>query len=254
MNRFIKRLIPSAFLGGVVIIFVIAIAKFVSAEEPAKAVFVLFDISDSTKKESIRQRYLEDFKLVLEKINPGDAIAADKIVDQSITKSTLPVKEEFKKLSFFEGGPLKEKKLRLKQSEKKEQIIKTTEEIILKQNIKIASTDILSSLHVAERVFKGFKRDKYILVIMSDMIEESKDYNFARENLSEKRISEIIAKEKKKHMLPDLINVKVYVTGATAENRDRFFAIQNFWMRYFKECGASLSKENYGNSLLNFNE
>ena len=123
MSRFIRRLIPAVISGGVVIIFVIAMAKFVSAEEPAKAVFVLFDISDSTKKESIRQRYLEDFKLVLEKINPGDAIAADKIVDQSITKSTLPVKEEFKN-SLFRRGPLKEKKLRLKQSEKKNKSLK----------------------------------------------------------------------------------------------------------------------------------
>lgn len=252
MRGLLRNLPLHSLFVGIALIF--AIAKFASAEETSKAVFVLFDISDSTKKESIRQRYLEDFRLVLKKVNPGDAIVADKISDQSIAKSTLPVKEEFKKLSFLEGGPLKEKKLRLKQAEKKDEIITTTEKIILKQDSKVASTDILSSLHVAERVFKGFKRDKYILVIMSDMVEESKDYNFAKEILTEKRIKEIISIEKKKGRLPDLANVKVYITGATAENRDRFFAIQNFWLRYFKECGANLSKENYGNSLVNFNE
>ncbi len=250
MKNLLKRIPYIVFILGAIIFPVLAYC----AEHQSKVVFVLFDISDSTKKGEIRKRYLEDFKAVLNKINPGDVIVADRIAEASITKSTLPVKEEFEKPSFLEGGPLKDKMLKKRHTERKDKIINNVEKTILTQNVKVPYTDILSSLHIAEKVFKSYKRDRYILVIMSDMIEESKDYNFARENLTGKRIAEIITNEKKKHMLPDLINVKVYVTGATAENRDRFFAIQNFWLRYFKECGASLSKENYGGSLLNFNE
>ncbi len=60
-------------------------------------------------------------------------------------------------------------------------------------------TDILSSLHVAERVFKQYKNKKNILVIFSDMIEESDDYNFKNVQKTKKRIEEIIRKEKKKN-------------------------------------------------------
>ncbi len=144
--------------------------------------------------------------------------------------------------------------MKKKQTEKKGEIIGRAETIILRQDVKVGYTDILSSLHIAERVFKNYKRDKNILIIMSDMIEESKDYNFARKNLNKKRTGEIIAKEKGANRIPDLKNVRVYVTGATAENRDKFFSIQNFWLRYFEECGANLSKERYGSALLNFNE
>jgi len=225
-----------------------------STEHQSKVVIVLFDVSDSTKKEEIRKRYLEDFKTVLNKINPGDVIVVDRIAEASITKSSLPVKEEFEKPSFLEGGPLKDKILKKRHTERKEEIINKVEKIILNQDAKVPYTDILSSLHIAEKVFKGYRRDRYVLVIMSDMLEESKDYNFARELLTEKQIDKIITTEKKKNRIPDLTNVHVYVTGATAENRDRFFAVQNFWLRYFKECGAKLSKDNYGSALLNFNE
>lgn len=249
--RNLLKLIPYiVFILGAVIFPVLAY----SAEHQSKVVFVLFDISDSTKKGETRNRYLEDFKVVLNKINPGDVIVADRIAEASITKSTFPVKEEFEKPSFFEGGPLKDKMLKKRHNERKDKIINDVEKIILKQDVKVPYTDILSSLHIAEKVFKSYKRNKYVLVIMSDMLEESSDYNFAKKTLTEKRINEIISIEKKKKRIPDLTNVKVYVTGATAENRDRFFAIQNFWLRYFKECGANLSKENYGSALLNFNE
>jgi hypothetical protein len=236
------------------LVTIISSRQAYSAEHQSKVVFVLFDISDSTKKEEIRKRYLEDFKAVLNKINPGDVIVADRITEASITKSTVPVKEEFEKPSFLEGGPLKDRMLKKKHAERKDKIIDDVEKNILRQNIKVPYTDILSSLHIAEKVFKSYKRDKYVLVIMSDMIEESMDYNFAKDNLTEKRINEIISIEKKKNRIPELANVRVYVTGATAGNRDRFFAVQNFWLRYFKECGANLSKENYGSALLNFNE
>jgi lysophospholipase L1-like esterase len=86
------------------------------------------------------------------------------------------------------------------------------------------------------------------------MIEDSSEYNFEKERLSDKRIAEIIAAERVKKRLPDLKGVKVYVTGAKAPTREQFYNIQNFWLRYFKECGAELPKENYGSALLSFDE
>ena len=86
------------------------------------------------------------------------------------------------------------------------------------------------------------------------MIEDSSDYDFSKERLSEKRISQIIEVEKSKNRLPDLKSVKVYVAGARAPKSEQFSNIRNFWMRYFKECGAICPKENYGSALLTFNE
>lgn len=239
----------------IILVFVVSmILSFFacSDKQQSKVVIVLFDISDSTKKEQIRKQYLEDFKTILDKINPGDVLVYDRITESSIVKS-IPTAEEFEKLSFLESGPLKSKVLKKQHAEKKNIIINDVEKMLLKQN-KVPYTDILTSLLIAEKVFKSYKKDKSILVIMSDMIEDSKDYNFSKDSLTEKQIEEIISIEKKKRGFPNLTNVKIYITGARADTSDRFFAIQKFWLRYFKECGADLSKENYGSKLLSFNE
>lgn len=233
-------------------VYVLLMGEEVRAEEVNKVVFVLFDITDSTKKE--RQKYNDEFYSILKTIQPGDVIAADKISEDSISKSAVPVNEEFEKLSFLDDTAFNRKKLFKKQSGQKAKITKTVEEILFGQNYKVKSTDILSSLHIAERVFQKYRKDKYVLVIMSDMIEESRDYNFVSDRLTDRRINEIISLEKSKKRMPDLSGVKVYVTGATAINRDDFFAVQNFWLRYFKECGASFAKEDYGSALIRFDE
>jgi len=247
-----KRLLNQMFLI-VFIIIMIFPGHAYCAEHQSKVVFVLFDISGSTKKEETRKQYVKDFKVILNSLNPGDIIVVDMITESSVTKSN-PYSKELEKLSFLEGGPLKARILRKKNDKKKADVLEYVKEQILRKDRKVLYTDILSSLNIAERVFKSYEKDKYVLVIMSDMIEESRDYNFTKDNLSEKRIEEIITREKAKNRIPDLADVKVYVSGATASNSDRFFAIQNFWLRYFKECGANLSKENYGSVLLNFDE
>jgi len=112
---------------------------------------------------------------------------------------------------------------------------------------KVQRTDILSSLHIAERIFKTYNKERNILVIMSDMIEDSKSYNFEKERLTEKRIAEIIAKEKKAKRMPNLTNVDVYaIRNATNLSPEIVAGIESFWLQYFKECGARIDKAHYG--------
>jgi hypothetical protein len=89
---------------------------------------------------------------------------------------------------------------------------------------------------------------------MSDMIEDSGEYNFEIENLTDKRIGDIISREKNRNLIPDLNGIKIYVVGALSKNLKQYYRVQNFWLRYFKECGANLIKDNYGSALINFNE
>lgn len=84
-------------------------------------------------------------------------------------------------------------------------------------------------------------------MIMSDMIEDSATYNFQKEKLTDARIDQIIEHEKAKGLLPDLNNVQVYaVKSATQQSREVYESIERFWLRYFKECGATLERANYG--------
>jgi lysophospholipase L1-like esterase len=98
-----------------------------------------------------------------------------------------------------------------------------------------------------------------VLVIFSDRVEESEHYNFTRENLTEARIKKIISQNRSRGLLPDLAGVKVYVVGASAGAYEkmrsgRMAAIRDFWLAYFKACGAELTRERYGGALLGWRE
>lgn len=231
-----------------------------------KTIVVLCDLSESTR--SLRNVYLDSFKKVISQIKHGDVIVTAKITDASITEPEIPIKEVFSEFVALDkmGRPTDNpilveqdrKEADEKLERKKEELVKTAKDTLFAgggEYKKILRTDIMSSLHVAERIFKNYHCDKSILVVLSDMIEDSSEYNFEKENLTDRQIEEIIIKrEKTKNRIPDLKDVEVYVVAAGAGGSKRFFAIQSFWLRYFKECGANLSKENYGSALINFNE
>jgi len=234
---------------------------------PQKTVTVLCDFSESTT--NIRKSYFESFKKVVSSINHGDVIIFAKITEASIAEPEIPIKEIFPEFvpKDNSGKPTDNpilmnsslKKADAERDKKKEMIIEVAEKNIFpestnKNEKRIIRTDILSSLHLAEKIIKSYKRDKPVLVLLSDMIEDSTEYNFEKENLTDRRIEEIINKERKRNRIPDLKGVKVYVVAASEKGSEKFFAIQNFWLRYFKECGANLSKENYGSALLSFDE
>ncbi len=228
-----------------------------------KVVLVLVDFSGSAKQS--RKAYFDSFKKITEikddrrKIEVGDRMVVWKISGKSIMEDQPLIDENFQiprdvKSDFWRQQEVK--KIEKKMAETIPLIEKTMEDQLLLNPDKnrIYRTDILGSLHVAEKIFKSSKQGKSVLVIMSDMNEDSVEYNFSKTDLTSKKIDEIIAREKKKGRVPDLKGVKVYVAGARASSRDRFFKIQSFWLKYFKECGADLSKENYASTLISFEE
>lgn len=226
------------FLRHLLFISIIIFAVTTSASAaPSKTVVVLFDVSGSVQKPKIKKQFLADFQIILDAMRPKDVIAADKIATNSIAGSSLPINHEFP--GIFSSNRFKTKKM-------KKEILQSASDILDNPG-KVLYTDILGSLHIAERIFDTYKKDRNVLVIMSDMIEDTPRYNFEKEKLSTKRIENIISKEKKAGLLPDLDGVKIYaIKNATKQSRNRYIGIENFWLRYFKECGANLGKANYG--------
>jgi hypothetical protein len=223
-----------------------------------KVICVLFDLSESTRTARIRNAYLSDFKAVLERIAPGDGIVAGLITQSSVTELRLPINENFPAFHPNTNNDLYvkgEAKVAQKELDRKKDVIySAAQSLLVGPQEKIMKTDILSSLQVAERVFRSFSQPRKILVIMSDMIEDSGRYNFERERLSRSRIQAILKVEEQEGRVPNLKGVKVYVFGATAANAERFNEIQQFWLQYFQKCGANLQPENYGAGFISFQE
>lgn len=235
-----KERVMLRFSAITLVAFMFSVAAVLAAT-PSKTVVVLFDVSGSTQNPVIRGQYQKDFEKIAKSLNPGDAIAADRIAESSAAGSTLPINSE------LEGGWGKNQ-IRMKKANRDAQKkIMEEADIVLKSPQKVKYTDIISSLQIAERVFKTYNRERNVLVIMSDMVEDSKSYNFEKDKLTDKRIADIISKEKKAGRLPDLKNVQVYaVKNATSQAGVAHAEIQAFWLSFLKETGARIDKAHYG--------
>jgi len=239
------------------ILAVIALmAAPVGAEQKSdltKSVCVLIDFSESTK--NARGDYRKALGSIIDKLVMGDSIYISKITEKSRMEPQPLLEQDF----VPEKEPVNEfwrKQERAKMAKKIKEAGDRAQQAMDGKTGLSGKTALLDSLQVAERVFKHYKKDKSVLVIMSDMIEDGR-YNFEREDLSEKGISRIMARQKQQDLVPELKGVKVYVVGASVPkgvSPERYDQIERFWLRYLKETGAQMPKENYGSTLMGFRE
>lgn len=243
------------------IFFVVIISFGCDKERPektSKVVMVLFDLSETTNKPEIRKNYTESFKLVLQSIREGDAIIAGLITENSFAQQKLPINFELPDFDYNTDNTLLLRKYKNITDSiinlKIDSLWLIVDSLLTWQGYKVLKTDILGAIGFSYNVIKKYNQPRKILVILSDMREDSRNYNFDNEVLDEKRIKAIIEQEKKRKNLPDLSGLKIYIAGANATNQTKYNEIKNFWIEYFKETGASLEPHRYGSLLLKFEE
>ncbi len=92
--------------------------------------------------------------------------------------------------------------------------------------------------------FLAGKRDvvsAHMLVLFSDMIQESEDYNFARSGgPSKTETSRIVSQLAERGRTPNLTGVKVFVNGRTGTSNRQIENIEHFWREYFRITKADL--------------
>lgn len=224
---------------------------------PGKVVCVLFDLSGTTNKPEIRKAYIDDFKIITERLTHGDAIVVALITEFSAGELRLLFQHQFPP---FEPGQDKTDMqikaytttLETAMQHVKDSLRAIADSVLMDSSRRIMRTDIMTSLQVAERVLNSSPQPRKILVILSDMVEDSDSYNFEREDLTESRIRAIIEREKRLRRVPNLAQVRVYCIGAFARNAARYERIKAFWSEYFTACGAVVT--DYGAALVSFNE
>jgi hypothetical protein len=230
------------------------------ADEPRtpKTVVILFDMSDSTRAAVAREMYAETSKVILNTLKPGDAIVCGLITSQSESELRLPINEVFEppkpKVNTRLMRRAAEKRAEEAAKETIENVKSRVASLLLDQKVSVPRTDILGSLALSERIFRAYDHPKKILVIVSDMLEDSPRIRLSREHLTPERIRALVERERTEGRLPDLHGVKVYVVGASHPDRDRYRAVKEFWFSYFGSVGADITTERYGPTLIRFNE
>jgi hypothetical protein len=119
-------------------------------------------------------------------------------------------------------------------------------------------TAILDALYVTRKAFDNQdcrKAARRVLVLFSDMEEDSDRGNFLLDNLTPSRIEVLLKREQHESHLPDMHNTDVWIAGATPDRNlgpATIRSIEAFWTAYFSRTGANLSADHYGPALLNF--
>src|SRR5256712_2948622 len=192
-----------------------------AAVQRGTAVVVFIDFSASVSGGDLASFRREIESEILPSLSAGDRLLIAPIHDKTLTdfrplvEVTLPAKPEFN--GFLDNV------LKFNRSAKEldAQILllkdKTRTEVanVFAKRFASQYTDIFSSLLLAQKLFYDETRRK-VLVLMSDLIEDSPPYNFEKVSWSpattEKTLSELDAKG----LIPKLSGVCIYVSGASA--------------------------------------
>ena len=251
MKRWRLQSIWVIFLGALIISGLFnsnadAFNLFGKEKKDPRVIVVLVDMSGSTNH-ARRTVYSDAFEKIYQNLQQGDRIVVGKITSRSYIDFKPVVDVEIPKQSIWVNRISFEQNLA-----KTEKNIRKDVNRLLSQKKGTPYTEILNSLNIADTIFHSEKKRQKILVVLSDMVQDSKEYNFDRVKVTNKYIADLIRYRKKQDLVPDLSDVKVYVAGASAADSSKFRSIEKFWTRYFAVTGADFSTHRYGHSLIEF--
>jgi len=214
-------------------------------KETPRVIVILVDMSGSANR-ARSTVYREAFEKIYQSLSQGDRVMVGTITSRSYIDFKPAVDAEIPKNTIWVNRIQFERNL----TGTREKIRREVDRLLSRKS-GTQRTEILNSLNIADTIFHNEKRQK-ILVILSDMIQDSKEYNFTRVKITDNYIDKLIRYRRKHNFIPNLTDVKVYVAGASGADPNKFRSVENFWARYFAESGADFSRHRYGHSLISF--
>jgi len=115
-------------------------------------------------------------------------------------------------------------------------------------------TRILDALNLSQQLIEQEVGRRYVIVLLSDMLEDSEAADFERRAPTPALTQAIINRRRAEHLIPDLHRAQLYVVGAKAADAARYQAVESFWTRYFHEANAVLPIGAYGRAPIDFAE
>jgi len=218
-----------------------------------KVVLVLFDISRSISKDEKEKYYGYFEKNVMRHLKINDILFVGRITNNSLNEPLLNITLEPMKSVDIQNDnnnefyrKRAEAKARKKHREQlREKILTIKKQVNNWLSGETDATDILGAIRIVNQAFDFNDADNYNkwMIIMSDMMHASNNYNFNNLKLTDQIIQNIISLEgESQGGLPDMHFINVYVCGAFTISSITTHELHNFWEEYFTACGAHLIK------------
>jgi hypothetical protein len=192
--------------------------------EPTKNIMVLVDDTESISAED-KMLYASSFQSIVQSIQPGDRVMLAKISDQGRAAFRLAADMSIPRTGIRLDDAENVKTARSALQSQFDEMLKTVGQR--------KATLILDAVTASAEALKPANNTQSYLVVLSDMVEESKLANFSKTIPSVKLLGPI----KKAHLLPALPGVSILVCGAAG----KYYAESEvFWAGYFQAAGADL--------------
>jgi hypothetical protein len=217
-------------------------------EYVGKTVVVFVDASGSVKD---FKAYMAAWERIKPQLRGGDRLIVGKIGDHTETEFTLWVDRVLPPRHWLTDNKLDYEKDFSTEREKMNSEV--TEAMSAFSQERTPKTEILGTLTLAEKFFDSDQR-RPVLVLLSDMLEDSGEYDFERTNITPAFTQKLIEAQRTQHRLPNLRRALVYVAGASAKTPKKMAEIETFWIAYAQAVNADLRPYNYGPALLTFSE
>ena len=224
--------------------------------ETTKTVVVLVDRSASTGRD--RALYQRAAKAVIEGLKPGDRLIASPITEASANDfrdyldASLPAPLAPLRLWDVPQKYAAEKQAWEEQYKTKMNQIRQATDKLLEAPSGSPKTRIFESLRITAQILASEHRPVKVVVVLSDMLEDSNEADFEAMQLSDAAIAKELARQQQQQIVPDLRGVRVFVAGASGEPLERAAALERFWRRYFQEAGALIDPGGYSRAVPNF--
>lgn len=212
----------------------------VSAAGPTHAFFIVFaDVSASVPDQDA---YRAAWGAIIDALEPGDRVLLAPISDRTYTAFQPLIDLE---LAAFD--PWHDNRLRYaREREAEHEELRAAIDRLLALD-RSPNTDVLNAVALAAKVFATDQR-RPVLVLLSDMIEDSSDYDFDTMAVNRQFAERLVAQQTTAGDLPDLHGAAVYVAGASAATAKRAHAIEAFWKAYLTAAKGRIVW--YGPALL----
>ena len=113
-------------------------------------------------------------------------------------------------------------------------------------------TLILDAVTLSQQLIEGNPDRRNVIVILSDMLEDSDTANFEKKPPTPADTEAIIRKQRARNLLPDLHQAQIFVAGAKAPTAAQFEEVEAFWTRYFREANGVVGTGAYGRPAIDF--
>jgi hypothetical protein len=210
-----------------------------SSARAERVVFAGFDVS-ATAFAGHTNPYDEAWYQILKTVQGGDQVFAAVINEYGLTGGAPAINFSIRRFNIFKDQSMAYDAAVAKKLNDQRNAL----DHLLNNTAPARQTEVIGTLVQAGELLGAFARATRQIVLYTDSIQEGRDVNLARVQLSDAEITGIIARERRAGRLPALAGTAVWIiTGPSLHGQvttAKLLRLEKFWRHFVEASGGHL--------------